>query len=57
LLLLGGAGGLAWLTFTPFGPETETFVELAPGSSTIQMGQQLEAAGVVRSQYAFDLMR
>lgn len=57
LLLVAGAGALAWLVFTPFGPETETFVELAPGSSTIQMGQQLEAAGVVRSQFAFDLMR
>jgi UPF0755 protein len=41
----------------PFGPKTETFVDLAPGSSTIQMGRQLEAAGVVRSQFAFDLMR
>ncbi len=57
VLLFLGAGALAWLIFTPFGPETETFVEFAPGSSTIQMGRQLEAAGVVRSQYAFDLMR
>ena len=57
VLLLVGAGALAWLVLTPFGPETETFVELAPGSSTIQMGRQLETAGVVRSQYAFDLMR
>ena len=42
---------------TPFGPETETFVEVAPGSSAARIGQQLEAAGVVRSRYAFDLMR
>ena len=47
----------AWLVFTPFGPETETFVEVAPGSSTVRIGQQLEAAGVVRSRYAFDLLR
>ena len=57
VLLFVGAGALGWLVLTPFGPETETFVELAPGSSTIQMGRQLEVAGVVRSQYAFDLMR
>jgi len=57
VLLLLGAGALAWLILTPFGPATETFVEFAPGSSTLQMGRQLEAAGVVRSQYAFDLMR
>ncbi|MGA3263243.1 MAG: endolytic transglycosylase MltG [Terracidiphilus sp.] len=55
LLLAAGAG--AWLVMTPFGPETETFVEVAPGSSTARIGQQLEAAGVVRSRYAFDLMR
>jgi len=57
VLLLLGVGAFAWLVLTPFGPVTETFVEFAPGSSTIQMGRQLEAAGVVRSQYAFDLMR
>jgi UPF0755 protein len=55
LLLTAGAG--TWLVIAPFGPETETFVDLAPGSSTARIGQQLEAAGVVRSQYAFDLMR
>ena len=51
------AGAAAWLALAPYGPETETFVELAPGSSTLRIGRQLEAAGVVRSQYAFDLMR
>jgi UPF0755 protein len=55
LLLAAGAG--TWLVMTPFGPETETFVEVAPGSSAARIGQQLEAAGVVRSRYAFDLMR
>jgi len=42
---------------TPFGPQSETFVELAPGSSTARIGQQLEAAGVVRNRFAFDLLR
>ena len=54
---LFAAGGAAWLVFVPFGPAGETFVELAPGSSTLLIGQQLEAAGVVRSQFAFDLVR
>ena len=56
-VLLIAVGGLAWLVFMPYGPSGETFVELAPGSSTVRMGRQLEAAGVVRSQYAFDLVR
>jgi UPF0755 protein len=56
-LVLLAAGAAAWLLLTPFGPRTETFVELAPGSSTARIGQQLEAAGVVRSRYAFDVLR
>jgi UPF0755 protein len=51
------AAAAAWLLLTPFGPSQETFVELAPGSSTPHIGRQLEAAGIVRSQYGFDLMR
>jgi UPF0755 protein len=51
------AGVAAWLVLAPYGPETVTFVELAPGSSALRIGRQLEAAGVIRSQFAFDLLR
>ena len=47
----------AWLVLTPYGPETETFVNIVPGSSAIRIGRKLESAGVVRSRYAFDLVR
>jgi UPF0755 protein len=57
VVLLLAAGAVAWLVFSPFGPSSESFVELAPGSSTVKMGQQLEAAGVIRSQYVFDMIR
>jgi UPF0755 protein len=57
LLLVLAAGGTVWLFMTPYGPQSETFVTLAPGSSTLRMGRQLESAGIIRSQYAFDLMR
>jgi UPF0755 protein len=57
LVLLLGAGAAAWLVLVPFGPNSETFVELAPGSSTVRIGQQLESAGIVRSRFAFDLLR
>jgi UPF0755 protein len=46
-----------WLVFTPYGPETETFVDITPGSSATRIGRQLESAGVVRSRYAFDTVR
>jgi UPF0755 protein len=57
LLALLAAGAGAWLVFMPFGPRSETFVELSPGSSTLVIGRQLEAAGIVRSRFAFDLLR
>jgi len=57
LVLLLAAGAAAWLVLVPFGPNSETFVELAPGSSTVRIGQQLESAGIVRSRFAFDLLR
>ena len=57
LIALLAAGAAAWLVLAPFGPRSETFVELAPGSSTTLIGQQLEAAGVVHSRFAFDLLR
>jgi UPF0755 protein len=56
-LLLAAGAGAAWVVFAPFGPTTESFVEIAPGSSFMRVGRQLEAAGIVRSRYAFDLMR
>ena len=51
------AGGVAWFIFLPAGPASETFVEILPGSSSTQIGMQLEKAGVVRSRYGFDLVR
>ena len=57
LLALLAAGAAAWLLLAPFGPHSEMFVELAPGSSAARIGQQLEAAGIVRSRYVFDLLR
>jgi UPF0755 protein len=56
LLLLAGAAA-AWFVFLPAGPQGETFVEIAPGSGSNQIATQLEQAGVVRSRYAFDLVR
>ena len=57
LLLLAGGGAAAWLLLTPYGPQTETLVEITPGSSTMRIGRDLARAGVIRSQIAFDLAR
>ena len=57
LVLLAGGAAAAWFIFLPAGPQNETFVDIAPGSSSTQIASQLEAAGIVRSRYAFDLVR
>ena len=57
LLALLAGGAAAWLVLTPYGPQSETFVNVAPGSSVAAIGRKLEAAGVVRSRYAFDVLR
>jgi UPF0755 protein len=57
LLLLLALGAGAWFLFAPAGPHLETFVEIAPGTSSKGMGRLLEERGIIRSRYAFDLVR
>jgi UPF0755 protein len=57
LVALIAAGAGVWLIIVPFGPSSETFVEVVPGSTSTRIAQQLESAGVVRSQFAFDFWR
>jgi UPF0755 protein len=57
LIALLAAGAATWIVLSPYGPSAETLVTVAPGSSTFRIGHQLEAAGVVRSRYAFDVLR
>lgn len=57
LALVASAAWVGWLVLVPYGPETEVFVEIVPGTSALKIGEQLESAGVVRSQFAFDLVR
>jgi UPF0755 protein len=59
-LLLLGLVALAILysiLYLPYGPHTETFVDIAPGTSAVAIGDQLQRAGVIRSRYGFDLTR
>jgi UPF0755 protein len=54
-LLVIVAGG--FYLFAPTGPHHETFVEIAPGTSSRVMGRLLEERGIIRSRYAFDVAR
>ncbi len=57
LLIVIAAATLAYLFLTPFGPHSETFVEIAPGTSAMRIASQLANAGIIRSQYSFDFLR
>ena len=57
LLVLIAAATLGYLFLLPYGPSTETFVDIAPGTSSTSIGLQLAKSGIIRSQYAFDLFR
>jgi len=63
LLAVLGAAFAAWLIYAPIGPPagtpdtSATFIDIAPGTSTQSIAAQLENAGVLRSRYAFLLLR
>jgi len=57
LLVFIAVGIAAFVVLTPFGPSQETFVEIAPHTSSLVIATQLQRAGIVRSKYAFDLLR
>lgn len=56
-LLLMAAGAVIWLVLMPFGPSSETFFEVKPGSSTVRIANELQQAGIVRTQFAFEAVR
>lgn len=41
----------------PYGPSAETFVDVAPGTSSKAIAAQMERSGIIRSRYGFDLLR
>ncbi len=57
LLLLVVAAAAGILIYVPYGPSSETFVDIAPGTGTPAMAAQLQHSGIIRSQYAFDVLR
>jgi UPF0755 protein len=56
-LVMGVAVAAGWLLYTPFGPETETYVEVPTGTSAVHIGKILESQGIVRTRFAFDAVR
>ena len=57
LVFLAGSGWLLWIFTWPVGPKHETFVEIAPGTSTRAIADELKQAGVLSSPLPFILLR
>jgi UPF0755 protein len=45
---------VGFFVYVPYGPSTETFVDILPGTGTLGIARQLQKAGIVRSAWAFD---
>ncbi|MDW5265582.1 MULTISPECIES: endolytic transglycosylase MltG [Acidobacteriaceae] len=56
LLILIAVGLTGYVIYTPFGPQTETFVDIAPGTGTPAIAAELQANGIIRNRYAFDFL-
>lgn len=56
LIVLGVAAG-AFLLLFPYGPQTEQFVDIAPGTGTLAIGRQLKAAGVLRTGVELEALK
>jgi UPF0755 protein len=50
-LVVAGVAGYALLV--PAGPRTETFADIAPGMSSMQIATELKQQGIIRSAYVF----
>jgi UPF0755 protein len=57
LLLLLAAGAAAFLVYTPYGPSSETFVDIPSGTGATTVATLLRKNGIIRSRYAFALLR
>ena len=60
LLFLLVLAALAWGAYTalaPIGPAEETFVEIFPGTPTMQIADELKQKGLIRSKYLFEAER
>jgi UPF0755 protein len=54
LLILLAAAAAAYVVYIPYGPATETFVDIPPGTGASAISARLQRAGIVRSRYAFE---
>lgn len=57
LICLLAVGAVAWVVYVPFGPGHEVFVDIPVGTGSRGMAKMLQSAGVIRTRYAFEVVR
>jgi UPF0755 protein len=57
LTLLIAAGVAGYIVYAPYGPSAETFVDIPPGTGATGVASLLRRNGIIRSRYAFALLR
>jgi UPF0755 protein len=57
LIVLLVVAVVGYLALVPYGPTSETFVEVAPGTGTAGISLQLQKEGIVRSHWAFEALK
>ncbi|SNT32266.1 UPF0755 protein [Granulicella rosea] len=56
LIVLGGCAA-AYFFYVPYGPSTETFVDIPAGTGTAGIAARLANAGVISNKYVFEAVR
>ena len=54
VLAILAAAAVGFYVFLPYGPSSETFVDIVPGIGTAGAAEQLQRAGIIRSKFAFE---
>jgi UPF0755 protein len=56
-LVILAAAAAYFLVLMPYGPSTETFVDIPAGTGTAGIAAQLQQTGVIRNKYAFEAVK
>jgi UPF0755 protein len=56
LLILLAAAAAAYIVYAPYGPTSETFVDIPPGTGASAISSRLQRSGIVRSRFAFEFV-
>jgi len=57
VVVMLAVGAVGFVVYMPYGPRSETFVDIPAGTGTAGMAQELKQLGIIRSKVAFEVLR